>query len=73
MIPGQGPPVYVLRGQVYRRILVLMPSGNKDPSYGQLYIYDPDEATDRRAKIDPGLEKSFCEKIHRMLIRCINP
>ena len=30
-IPGQGPPVYVLHGQVYHRISVLMPSGNKDP------------------------------------------
>ena len=72
-IPGQGPPVYVLHGQVYHRISVLLPSGNKDPSYGQLYIYDPVDAAERRAKIDPGLEKSYCEKIHRMLIRCQNP
>ena len=56
-IPGQGPPVYVLHGQVYHRISVLLPSGNKDPAYGQLYIYDPVEAADRRAKIDPGLGK----------------
>ena len=58
-IPGQGPPVYVVHGQVYHRINVLMPSGNKDPSYGQLYIYDPVEAVDRRANIDLGLSKRF--------------
>ena len=65
--------MYVLHGQVYHRISVLLPSGNKDPSYGQLYIYDPVDAADRRVKLDPGLEKRFCEKIHRMLLRCENP
>ena len=70
---GRGPPVYVLHGQVYHRISVLLPSGNKDPSHGQLYIYDPDEAADRRVKLDPGLEKRCCEKLHRMLMDCQNP
>ena len=63
----------VLHGQVYHRISVLLPSGNKDPSYGQMYIYDPVDAADRRVKLDPGLEKRLCEKIHRMLLRCENP
>ena len=71
--PGRGPPVYVLHGQVYHRISVLLPSGNKDPSHGQLYIYDPVEAAERRAKLDPGLEKMYCEQLHRMLFRCGNP
>ena len=63
----------MLHGQVYHRIGMLMLSGSKDPSYGKLYIYDPVEAVDRRAKIDLGLEKRYCEKIHRMLMRCQNP
>lgn len=54
-MPGEGPPVYVMHGQVYHRISVLMPSGEIDLSHGQLYIYDPAAAAARRSALDLGL------------------
>jgi len=70
---GRGPPVYVLHGQVYHAVSTLYPSQGGQPKYGQLYIYDPHEASQRRTAVDPGLDRDVLEKLHKLLLRCRNP
>ena len=65
---GTGPPVYVLHGQPYHSISTLFPSDGRDPAYGQLYIYDPEEATARRNAWDQGLRKDTLFGLHRMML-----
>ena len=47
---------------MYHSINVLLPSGNKDQSNGQLSIYDPIETAERRVKMDPGLENQLAKR-----------
>ena len=63
----------MLHGQAYHLISTLLPSEGKAPAHGQLYIYDPEEATEYRARADPGLRSSVLRDLHNRLITCRNP
>ena len=39
----------------------------------QLYIYDPDEAADRRSALDLGLDRGILQDLHDVLVRAKNP
>ena len=69
-VPAQsrGPPVYILHGQAYHAASTLYPSNGREPRYGQLYIYDPQEATTRRATAFEGLDRQLLYELHRMLV-----
>jgi len=67
----RGPPVYVLHGQVYHATSTLYPSNGKEPRYGQLYIYDAQEAATRRATAFEGLDRQLLLELERMLVRLV--
>ena len=60
---------------------VALPSESKDPSYGQLYIYGPAEAAERRTQLGACLDKALlvlepvsvmdCQHRHRSHSRTI--
>ena len=72
-LPGIGPPVYVLHGQAYHGISTLLPSSDRAPSHGQLYIYDPQEAAQRRVQWDEGLRNAHLVRLHNMRMRDVSP
>jgi len=45
----------------------LIPAEGREPSYAQLYIYDPQEATDRRTRRNPQLLCAVLQELHDML------
>ena len=67
-LSGRGPPVYVLHGQAYHSLSTLIPSNADTERYGQLYAFDPDEASERRISWDAGLDKKILHKLHCMLL-----
>ena len=69
LLPGTGPPVYILHGQAYHALGTLMPSEDKVARYGQTWIFDPQEATARRATVDAGLNKQTLLALHHLLRR----
>ena len=69
-MPGRtsrGPPVYIMHGQAYHSISTLYPSDGREARYGQLYIYDPAEAAQRRAQAFEGLDIHILRDLQRML------
>ena len=45
-VQGSGPAAFHIHGALYHLMGSLMPAEGRDPSYAQLYIYDPQVATD---------------------------
>ncbi|KIM54798.1 hypothetical protein SCLCIDRAFT_30847 [Scleroderma citrinum Foug A] len=45
----------------------LMPAEGRAPSYAQLYIYDPQVATDHRTRRNPQLQRPVLQELHDML------
>ena len=45
----------------------LIPEEGQDPSYAQLYIYDPQEATDHHTQRNPQLQHPILQELHDML------
>jgi hypothetical protein len=66
---ARGPPVYIMHGQAYHATSTLYPSSGREPRYGQLYIYDPQEAATRRATAFEGLDRQVLFELHRMLVK----
>ena len=71
--PGRAPYLYVIHGQVHRRVSALLPADGGAPRYGQLYIYDPHEAAAHRARWNEGLREPVLERLHEELLRLGNP
>jgi len=66
---SSGPPVNIMHGQAYHAISTLYPRGDKEPRYGQLYIYDPEEATQKRTRAFEGLDPGILRKLLEMLLK----
>ncbi|KAF9233920.1 hypothetical protein BU15DRAFT_79608 [Melanogaster broomeanus] len=45
----------------------LIPNEGQDPSYAQLYIYDPEQATDHCTRRNPNLNRQTLADLHDML------
>ncbi|GBL74446.1 hypothetical protein AVEN_220506-1 [Araneus ventricosus] len=69
---GTGPYCYRLHGQVYHRVSPLYASDQHKESYGQLYIFDSSEATEKRLSNNQNCLQHVFEKLDFML-REINP
>jgi len=67
-LPGRGPPVFAVHGQVYHAVATLEPAADKRPLYGQLYFYDPAEAMQQRLHAFEGLDEAVLGNLHKMLI-----
>ncbi|TFK83719.1 hypothetical protein K466DRAFT_455289, partial [Polyporus arcularius HHB13444] len=74
-----GPYSFVLHGEINHRIGSLVPSANLNgvvpaASYAQLYIYDPQAATDVRRgnNILSGLDSNIMAELHDLMTR-VNP
>ena len=51
-VQGSGPAAFHIHGALYHLMGSLMPAEGQDPSYAQLYIYDPQVATNGRGLYD---------------------
>ncbi|XP_063990617.1 uncharacterized protein LOC135169496 [Diachasmimorpha longicaudata] len=66
-----GPVCFKLHGQVYYQFnKSLYPESNETPCYGQLFIIDPDEATDVRCNLMSTLNREVVEAIDNSLRQC---
>jgi len=68
---GGGPYVFKVHGSLSHRIGSLLPPPNQSPAFGQLYIYDPDEALNYRMnnQINAGLDRTIMRELQDMLHR----
>ena len=71
-VQGSGPSSFRIHGALHHLMGTLLPPDGQEPSYAQLYIYDPQEATDRRAQRNPDLSGPILLDLHTML-RDIHP
>ncbi|KAH7861854.1 hypothetical protein Vadar_031782 [Vaccinium darrowii] len=60
---GRGPTSFTIHGELRHRTGSLMPLPSEDPSYAQLYIYDPNSALDVRDRRNPHLRRDVLEII----------
>ena len=69
-VQGSGPAAFRIHGALHHLMGSLMPAEGRDPSYAQLYIYDPQVATNHRIRRNPQLIPeahiicSSCCKMH---------
>ena len=61
------PPVYILHGRAYHIAGTLYPSTDNRPSYCQLYVMDPTDATDARVESFAGLNSEILRSFHDFL------
>jgi hypothetical protein len=66
-LPGQGPFVYAIEGQVYHSISSLDPPPDKSRAFGQLYFCEPDVAIDLRLSAFEGLGREVLDRFQRIL------
>ncbi|GBM32486.1 hypothetical protein AVEN_156584-1 [Araneus ventricosus] len=70
--PRTGPYSFHIHGQIYHMISPLYSNERKKPGYGQLYIFDSSEASNRRMENNQACLQSVMEKLDALL-RSINP
>ncbi|XP_075188624.1 uncharacterized protein LOC142288848 [Anomaloglossus baeobatrachus] len=72
--PGFGPYCFKIHGQIYHRTGTLHPEMGQTPKYAQLYILDPNEATEQRLTVHEN-KKCNTEMMHQIaqLLQQINP
>ena len=66
-IQGAGPTSFHIHGALYHLMGALISSDNQQPSFAQLYIYDPVEATDRQIQHNHQLDGAILLDLHEML------
>ena len=66
-VQGSGPAAFRIHGALYHLMGSLIPAEGQEPSYAQLYIYDPQEATDRRTRRNPQLRCAVLQELYDML------
>ncbi|KAH7836195.1 hypothetical protein Vadar_033591 [Vaccinium darrowii] len=66
---GRGPTSFTIHGELRHRTGSLMPLPGEDPSYAQLYIYDPNSALDVRGRRNPHLRRDVLEIIQESLLQ----
>lgn len=71
-IQGSGPASFRIHGALHHLMGSLIPPDGLEASYAQLYIYDPQEATDRRLQRNPQLDGAILLDLHNAF-RQINP
>lgn len=66
---GGGPYSFRLMGEMYHQMSTLLPPADNEtqPSYAQLYIYDPILATAQRMNRNPGLDENVMRNLHDMI------
>lgn len=62
-----GPASFHIHDTLHHLMGAFIPSKDLQPSYAQLYIYDPQEATDRHFHRNPGLQKDILLDLHHIL------
>ncbi|XP_042905358.2 uncharacterized protein [Parasteatoda tepidariorum] len=70
--PGNGPYCFRIHGQIYHMVSPLYSNDQNNAGYGQLYIFDSTEATNRRIENNTGCLRSVMEQLDGLL-RQINP
>ena len=66
-VQGSSPAAFRIHGALYHLMGSLTPAQNQDPSYAQLFIYDPQEATDHRIHCNSNLDRTTLAELHDML------
>ncbi|KAG2335425.1 hypothetical protein BDR05DRAFT_898563, partial [Suillus weaverae] len=70
-LQGSGPNAFRIHGSLHHLMGSLIPPEGIQPSYAQLYIYDPEEATNIHATRpgNEGLDRRILRELHDMLYR----
>ena len=70
-IPGRGPWVYKIKGACHHITGSLLPAEGRQPTYAQLYIYDPENALDVRMgnAANRDLNRETMQNLQDMLYR----
>ena len=68
-LKGHGPPAYILHGQAYHSIKTLRASEEGKEWNNQLYIFDPEEAADKRVSVMTGLRRDIFVDLHKKLLK----
>ncbi|KAG1783466.1 hypothetical protein EV702DRAFT_1191888 [Suillus placidus] len=68
-LQGSGPNAFRIHGSLHHLMGSLIPPEGIQPSYAQLYIYDPEEATNIHATRpgNEGLDRRILRELHDML------
>jgi hypothetical protein len=62
-----GPPVFRIQGDLYHRIGNLLPSEGQNPTYAQIYIYEPRESIEYRIHNNPDLNRTTLSSLQNIL------
>ena len=71
-VQGAGPASFHIHGPLHHLMGALLPPNELQPSYAQLYIYDPQEATNRHVQHNPQLNPGILLDLHTTL-RDVHP
>ena len=71
-IQGSGPSLFCIHDTLHHLMGALIPPDGLQPSFAQLYIYDPEEATNRHVQGNPQLNPGILLDLHTIL-RNIHP
>ncbi|KAJ7623820.1 hypothetical protein B0H17DRAFT_857995, partial [Mycena rosella] len=64
---GRGPPVFKIQGELCHRTGALLPSPNKEPTYAQLYIYEPQAALEHRMRNNNNLRRDTMQVLQTVI------
>ncbi|KAJ6462878.1 hypothetical protein C8R45DRAFT_752003, partial [Mycena sanguinolenta] len=64
---GGGPPIFRIHGELCHRAGALLPSAGQQPTYAQLYIYEPRVALDHRMENNTNLRRDTMEILQRVI------
>ncbi|KAF7845680.1 hypothetical protein BT93_L1265 [Corymbia citriodora subsp. variegata] len=66
--PSRGPYCFKIQGQIYYQMnTALYPNTDEQPSYGQLFIYDAEEAIDYRINRNVNSDRSILTYLEQMM------
>ena len=63
ILTGRGPNSFIIHGELRHRTGSLLPQSDQEPSYAQLYIYDPDTALQERHRRNSHLRMDVLKSI----------
>ncbi|KIK14566.1 hypothetical protein PISMIDRAFT_50471, partial [Pisolithus microcarpus 441] len=66
-VQGAGPASFHIHGTLHNLMGALMPPQGLQPSYAQLYIYDPQEATNTCLQRNPDFQGDILLDLHTTL------
>jgi hypothetical protein len=66
---GSGPWVWKSGYTIYHQAGTLFPNAVDDPSYAQLYFYDPTEALEYRMRRNDGLNRETMQSLQNVLMQ----